>query len=480
MAMQLYNTLTRAKAPFVPLVPGQVGMYLCGPTVYDDCHIGHLMGPVLFDGVARWFRARGLAVRFVNNITDIDDKIIDRAARTGEPWQQITERYTGQYLALLRRLHVATITDHPRCTQYVPQMVQYIGDLVAAGRAYATADGVTYDVQQQPAYGKLSGRRLEDMEAGARVERDAALRHPADFALWKLAKPGEPAWDSPWGRGRPGWHIECSVMSLHTLGGTFDIHAGGEELKFPHHENEIAQGEAHGGGYACCWMHNNLVQFEGSKISKSDPRMKDPAFAGQFKALNVLDAFGAPAVRLLLLSGHYRRPVDFAPAAITAIRTSLVRLLKVVGSRAEAPAAVIDADALARIEGIAVPEAAAKARAAFTAAMDDDCNSGAAIAQLHLLAAEANRAQGAEREAILDVLCGLGRVLGLFQPGDAAALEARPAASDERLGQVMALVIELRAQARAKRDFATSDLIRDRLKAAGITVQDGKDGTTWA
>jgi cysteinyl-tRNA synthetase len=476
MGLRVYNTLTRAKQDFVPVAPGRVGIYLCGPTVYSDCHIGHLMGPVLFDAVARWFAVRGYAVRFVNNITDIDDKIIARAQAENEPWQVITERYLAQYRALLARLQVATITDQPRCTEYVPQMVAYIAELMAKGRAYAAGDGVYFDVRQQPDYGKLSGRRLEELAADAEKEGKLAggLRHPADFALWKLAKPGEPSWPSPWGAGRPGWHIECSVMSLHTLGDTFDIHAGGEELKFPHHENEIAQGEAHGGGYARCWMHNNLVQFQGAKVSKSDPRMRDAAFAAQFRAQSVLDAHGAAAVRLLLLSGHYRRPVDFAPEAIAAVKTALVRLHRLLGPALAEPVG----DPAAILAAPDLPSAVARHREAFAAAMDDDFNTAAAIAELHGLAALA-RAGGADAPVAVTTLCALGRLIGLFQPGDAAAAVPADAAGDGALDQVMALVLELRQRARTARDFAQSDLIRDRLKAAGIVVKDAKDGATW-
>jgi cysteinyl-tRNA synthetase len=480
MPIVLHNTLSRRSEPFVPLHEGQVGMYVCGPTVYDDCHIGHLMGPAIFDAVARWFTARGHRVRFVNNITDIDDKIINRSRESGEPWQAITERIIAQYNGWLRQLHVVTITDQPRCTQFVPQMVRYIEDLVGKGRAYAAADGVYYAVTEQPGYGKLSGRRLEDMEAGTRIERDAHLHHPADFALWKLAKPGEPSWPSPWGAGRPGWHIECSVMSSELLGGAFDIHGGGDDLKFPHHENEIAQAEAHGDGYARCWMHNGLVQYEGVKVGKSDPRMQDPAFRRQFMADHLIGTYGAPTIRFLLLSGHYRRPIDFAPSAIAAAKTALTRLLKQLGTRLDAPATVADAAALAQLLQLPLPPSADAARSAFCNALDDDINTGGAIAQLFSLASEANKAEASQRATILDVCCGLGRVLGLFQPGDLAALSLRAAGSgDERLNQVMSLVLDLRQQARANRDFATSDLIRDRLKAAGITVKDGKDGATW-
>ena len=475
--LTVHNTLTRASAPFVPLVPGKVGMYLCGPTVYDDCHIGHLMGPVLFDAVARWFRARGFTVRLVNNITDIDDKIINRALATGEPWDSITRRYTAQYLGYLQRLHVATMTDHPKCSEYIPQMVAYIQDLIAQDRAYTAPDGVYFDVERQPGYGKLSGRKLTEMLAGARIERDAALRSPADFALWKLAKPGEPAWPSPWGAGRPGWHIECSVMSHETLGATFDIHAGGDDLKFPHHENEIAQGEAHGGGYACCWMHNGLIQYEGKKVGKSDERMKDPAFRLQFQAAHLLDTYGAATVRFLLLQGHYRRPNDFAPSALTAARTALGRMhvqlgaVLAEGGQPELP------ELLAR----QVPVVGAKHRDAFIAAMDDDFNTGAAIAQLFTLLSEARKAPAGEQAALLLLVRDLGRLIGLFQPGDAAdtAAGAATTGGDETLVQVMALVLELRQTARANRDFASSDLIRDRLKAAGITIKDAKDGATW-
>ena len=244
MILRLHDTLERRQIDFVPLDPGgPVTFYTCGPTVYDDCHIGHLMGPVVFDTVARWMLARGLRVRFVNNITDIDDKIINRARETGEAWDAIAERYTQQYFGYLHDLGVETITDHPRCTEYVPQMIAFIQELMDDDIAYVADDGVYFDVHRHEGYGKLAGRKLEDMQAGARVEAQGGLRHPADFALWKGVKPGEPSWESPWGPGRPGWHIECSVMSSELLGRAFDLHGGGDDLKFPHHENEIAQSE---------------------------------------------------------------------------------------------------------------------------------------------------------------------------------------------------------------------------------------------
>ncbi len=473
--IHLYNTLTRTKQPLEPLSPGRIGMYVCGPTVYDDCHIGHLMGPILFDAVARWLIARGYQVRFVNNITDIDDKIINRSISSGEPWESITKRYTAQYLGYLTRLHVVTVTDHPRCSDYMPPMISYIHDLIAKNRAYVAADGVYYDVQRQAGYGKLSGRKLEDMKAGARIERDAALHHPADFALWKQAKPGEPSWDSPWGRGRPGWHIECSVMSHETLGETFDIHGGGDDLKFPHHENEIAQGEAHGGSYARCWMHNGLIQYDGVKVGKSDPRMKDPTFARQFKADYLLDTYGAATVRFLLMQGHYRRPNDFAPAALSAARTALGKLHRQLGGLLDEPGAALLDEILAR----PLSESAARLRHEVVAAMDDDFNTGAAIAALFGLIGEAKRASGTAANDLLRLVRDLGRLIGLFQPGDGADTAEQQQASDELLAPVMALVLALRQDVRARRDFATADRIRDTLATAGIAVKDAKDGASW-
>jgi cysteinyl-tRNA synthetase len=478
-SLQVHDTLTRAKHAFTPLVPGQVGIYLCGPTVYDDCHIGHLMGPVLFDAVVRWMAVRGHRVTVVNNITDIDDKIIKRHLDSGEPWQAITARYTRQYLGYLKRLHALQPggpirVEHPKCSDFIPQMIRYIADLIATDRAYVVdGDGVYYDVQKQDGYGKLSGRRIDDMQAGVRIERDSRLRHPADFALWKLAKPGEPTWDSPWGAGRPGWHIECSVMSTEILGETFDIHAGGDDLKFPHHENEIAQGEAHGGKYACCWMHNGLIQFEGVKVGKSDARMKDPAFRKQFDAKFLIDTYGAATVRFLLLQGHYRRPIDFAPKNLEAARTALGKLHRLLGAELDAPVAPLTAAAL--------NDNAAHV-AAFAAAMDDDFNTGAAIAALFSMAADARHLTGDDHAVAVRRIRDLGRLIGLFMPGDGADTQAAHAAAgagDETLAKVMALVLELRQDVRARRDFAASDRIRDALAAVGIVIKDGKDGASW-
>ncbi|MHC5068456.1 MAG: cysteine--tRNA ligase [Planctomycetota bacterium] len=478
MAIQLYDTLTRSKIPFQPLVPGQVSMYVCGPTVYSDCHVGHLMGPVLFDAVARWLTARNYQVRFVNNITDIDDKIINRSQSSGEAWEVIAERYTAQYLDLIGQLGVTTITDHPRCTAYIPDMLTFIGKLIDDDRAYAAADGVYYDVSKQNGYGKLSGRKLEDMRDG---EAAPGLRNAADFALWKAAKAGEPSWDSPWGAGRPGWHLECSVMAGAILGDAFDIHGGGDDLKFPHHENEIAQSEACGCSFAKAWMHNGLIQYGGAKVSKSDPRMQDAAFSLQFQAKWLLEHYGPATIRFFLLQGHYRRPFDFEPTNIDNARTALKRLFKQFGPLlSEHDSANLD-DILARD---LAPALTAK-RDAFCAAMDDDFHTGKAISELFGLAGYARKPglSDDERDSALRLIRDLGRLLGLFQPGDEARLggdgQATSAGDDSTVATLMELIISLRGDARAQRDFATADRIRDQLDAAGIIIKDGADGATW-
>ena len=475
MTIQVYNSLSRQKEALTPINPPEVGMYVCGPTVYSDCHIGHLMGPILFDAIARWLKARDYSVRFVNNITDIDDKIINRSIETGEAWQDITVRYTAQYMDFLQRLQVNTITDHPKATEHVGGIIDYIQKLVDDGMAYPASDGVYFEVSKKDGYGKLSGRKTEDMISGARIERDSELHSPADFVLWKAAKPGEPSWDSPWGPGRPGWHIECSVMTNSLLGGHFDIHGGGDDLKFPHHENEIAQGEAHGGCYANIWMHNGLIQYEGSKISKSDPRNKDPAFAGQFKAQHLLDTYGPATVRFFFLQGHYRRPFDFAPQHLVAAGAALGRLHKQLGDLLDEPSSLSLAEILNQERS---PEAQKRVEA-FCSAMDDDFNTGAALGHLFALAGLAKKTAGNEATGILRSIRDLGRLLGLFLVGDSA--EAAPSAGgdDELSTGLMDLILDIRQKVRANRDFETADHIRDSLKELGISVKDSPDGATW-
>ena len=480
LMIQIYNTLNGEKTPFTPLTPGQVRMYVCGPTVYSDCHIGHTMGPVLFDAVARWFAVREYDVRFVNNITDIEDKIIKRSQETGEPWQSITERYTAQYNDLLAALNVTTVTDQPKCTEYISEMVTFIENLIAEDRAYVAADGVYFAVEKQPEYGKLSGRKLEDMKNDDTA--DSALQHRADFALWKLTKPDEPSWPSPWGEGRPGWHIECSVMSSTLLGDSFDIHGGGEELKFPHHENEIAQSEAHGHGYAQCWMHNGLCQYEGRKISKSDPRMRDPAFANQFQAKYLIETYGGEALRFHILRGHYRRPQEFKPEQLESSRTTLERLRKQIYD-----ALGLDTKPLATLADIMaldLPDAATELVHKFVSMMDDDFNTGAALSQLFPLAALGRKSSVEERSVIMTAVYSLAHLLGIFQhglkPPQVKSVQDGSVQEDHSLVDgLMNVLIELRTQARAQRDFATADQLRDQLGELGIIFKDSADGTTW-
>jgi len=451
-------------------------MYVCGPTVYSDCHVGHLMGPVVFDVVARWLLARGYEVRFVNNITDIDDKIIQRAQENGESWSAVAERYTEQYLEFLRELSVVTVTDHPRCSEYVPEMVAFISDLYEQDMAYQASDGVYFDVARHEGYGKLSGRKLDDMLSGARIQASEGLRNPADFALWKNAKEGEPSWESPWGPGRPGWHIECSVMSSQLLGGAFDIHGGGDDLKFPHHENEIAQSEAHGDAYARHWMHNGLIQYEGRKISKSDPRMKDESFSQQFQARWLLDHFGASAVRFFLLRTPYGRPVDFGPEVLDGVQKGLVRVLTllapVLGEESERD--------LAAICAVPLSDNLDQARSSFCAAMDEDFNTGEAIAQLFTMARDLRDVPAADRGQGLEVLRDLGRLLGLFQLGDTGLGRGKQGGDQVLLGQVLDALLAVRATAREARDFSTADGVRDLLVGQGVEVKDSDEGVGWA
>ncbi|MHC4263278.1 MAG: cysteine--tRNA ligase [Planctomycetota bacterium] len=480
MSIQVQDTLTRTLRPLAPPGDTPLGIYLCGPTVYDDSHIGHLMGPVLFDAVARWLRVRGYTVRFVNNITDIDDKIIRRSQATGEDWRGIATRFESRYRGYLSDLRVETITDHPHATDYVKEMLEFIARLIEEDRAYPASDGVYFDVQRQEGYGKLSGRDLDDTRSGERVAASEELRHPADFALWKAAKPGEPSWESPWGPGRPGWHLECSVMSRSLLGERFAVHGGGDDLKFPHHENEIAQSEARGDAFADHWMHHGLVQYGGKKVAKSDERMADPAFARQFQAAWLIEEYGAPTLRFFLLRGHYRRPIDFQPESLDGARKGLGRLLDLLGAACDEPLRVEGyGPAALDVAREAAGDAGRDLVDAFERAMDEDFNTGEALAQLFQLA-DRIRGDASNADTLRAATVELGRLLGLFHPGDREAVRGGASKSDAELDGALQLLIAMRAEARANKDFATSDRIRDELAAAGIELRDGADGTGWA
>ncbi|MEW6414109.1 MAG: cysteine--tRNA ligase [Pseudomonadota bacterium] len=451
--LHITNSLTRTKEAFTPLEPGKVRMYVCGMTVYDLCHLGHARVFVVFDMVVRWLRASGYAVEYVRNITDIDDKIIKRAQENGETPAALTARFIDAMHADERALGVLPPDHEPRATAYVAQMLAMIGRLVAKGLAYAAPNGdVYYSVRGFPAYGRLSGKSLDELRAGERVEIDPNKRDPMDFVLWKAAKPGEPAWDSPWGRGRPGWHIECSAMSAELLGPHFDIHGGGQDLQFPHHENEIAQSEgAHGCKFVNYWMHNGFVRVDNEKMSKS--------LGNFFTIREVLEKYDAEVVRFFILRAHYRSPLNYSDAHLDDARGALTRLYT----------------ALKHVPvGDAAPDWNTPAAQRFRAAMDDDFNTPEALAVLFELAADANRGDAAAARQLRQ----LGGVLGLLQRDAADFLQGGAAPGGMAEAEIEAL-IAARQAARRARDFAESDRIRDALAAAGIVLEDGPGGTTW-
>ncbi|MBO9368655.1 MAG: cysteine--tRNA ligase [Chloroflexi bacterium] len=461
--LRIYNTLTRQKEEFQPLEPGVVKMYVCGPTVYADAHVGHAMSALVFDIVRRYLIYKGYDVRFVMNFTDVDDKIIQRARQSGIDPFALAEHYIQQFQEQLRALNVLPATVHPRATQTIPQIQQMIQGLIEKGYAYAPGNGdVYYRVTRKPDYGKLSGRKLEEMQAGARIEVGEQKEHPMDFALWKAARPGEPAWDSPWGKGRPGWHIECSAMNLAYLGEQIDIHGGGNDLIFPHHENEIAQSEAYTGKpFVRYWMHNGMLQLGGEKMSKS---------LGNLVTIEeFLKEHEGDVMRMLVLNSNYRAPLSFTPEAIEAAEKGLERLRSAL--RPAAPAAAGVAAEVAE----ALKNQAEATRQAFEQAMDDDFNTAAALAALFELVRAINTArdQGATQEQLQpaqEMLLRLAGVLGL-------RLEKKKEAPD--VVPFVELLIEVRNELRKQKLWALSDLIRDRLKALGILLEDTREGTTW-
>ena len=453
--LRIYNTLAREKQDFVPIRPGSVGMYVCGITVYDYCHLGHARMMVAFDIVQRWLRASGFAVTYVRNITDIEDKIIRRAVENGETIGQLTARFILAMNEDLEALGVQRPDHEPRATQYVPQMLGIIAQLKTRGLAYQAAGGdVNYAVRRFPGYGKLSGKSLDDLRAGERVEVDAGKADPLDFVLWKSAKDEEPdevKWDSQWGRGRPGWHIECSAMSCALLGETFDIHGGGEDLQFPHHENEIAQTEgATGKKFVNTWMHNGFVRVDDEKMSKS--------LGNFFTIRDILKVFDAEVVRFFLLRAHYRNPLNHSDAHLQDAKGALTRLYTALKARHPAPSPVDWSE----------PHAAR-----FRQAMDDDFGTPEAVAVLFELANEVNRG----RNELAGQLRALGGVLGLLQRDPRAFLQAGGAQglSDAEIEQK----IDARLSARKARNYAESDRIRKELADAGVILEDSAATTTW-
>jgi cysteinyl-tRNA synthetase len=488
MAITIYNTLTRDKEPFAPVKEGEVGIYLCGPTVYKPSHIGHAVGPVIFDAIRRWLEFRSYKVNMVSNITDVDDKIILEANRQGKTMKEVADTVTADYYAAMEKLNVRKPNFTPKATEFIPEIIEMIQTLIAKGFAYVAGGDVYYDVKKFPGYGKLSNRSTEEQEAHTReLQSSDEKRHSWDFALWKSAKPEEPSWDSPWGKGRPGWHIECSAMSLKILGETFDIHGGGMDLIFPHHENEIAQSEAATGKpFVKYWMHNGLTRVNTKKMSKS---------LGNVRQLSdLLSQHTGETIRFFILSTHYRRPIDFSDEEIVKVSKGLQtfyrlfdRVKQITGQDVYKwqPSGTFDAKNISELAG-RFNEAIASHGANFTQAMDNDFNTADAISTLYEMANAANHfieagsitadSSADEKEVLLRgvrTLLETAHHIGLFERAPESKL------TDELTEGLMKLLIDVRAEARKQKQFALSDMVRDRLKEIGVQLKDGKDGTAW-
>ncbi|AVO40125.1 cysteine--tRNA ligase [Simplicispira suum] len=454
MSLRIYNTLSRALEEFSPIEPGHVRMYVCGMTIYDLCHVGHARMMMAFDVVQRWLRASGYRVTYVRNITDIDDKIIRRAVERGITIRELTDEMIAAMHADIARLGIEPPDVEPRATEYVPQMLSLIGTLEGKGLAYRAGNGdVNYAVRKFPGYGKLSGKSLDELRAGERVAVDDGKHDPLDFVLWKSAKPEEPAeakWGSSFGAGRPGWHIECSAMSCATLGETFDIHGGGADLQFPHHENEIAQSEgAHGKPLARFWMHNGFVRVDNEKMSKS--------LGNFFTIRDVLREYQAETLRFFMVRAHYRSALNYSDAHLDDAHQALKRLYTALS--------------LVPAQNVAIDWAEPYA-ARFRAAMDEDFGTPEAVAVLFDLAGEVNRSRSHQAAGLLKAL---GGCLGLLQGEPAAFLQAGGAHDAVDIDAQIAA----RAAAKAARDFAEADRIRAALLAQGIVLKDSAAGTTW-
>jgi len=463
--LKIYNTLTREKQVFTPIVAGKVRMYVCGMTVYDYCHLGHARVMVVFDMVSRWLRASGYDVTYVRNITDIDDKIIKRANENGETITQLTQRFIEAMDEDSAKLGVIRPTIEPKATEFVDGMIKMIAALIEKGFAYVADNGdVFYSVNNFAGYGKLSGKSLDDLRAGERVEVDTHKKDPMDFVLWKSVKPNEPSWDSPFGKnggkGRPGWHIECSAMSSHYLGEHFDIHGGGQDLQFPHHENEIAQSEAaHSHDGKLCqmvnyWMHNGFVRVDDEKMSKS--------LGNFFTIRTVLEQYDAEVVRFFILRAHYRSPLNYSDVHLDDAKVALNRLYTALRGL--------------QVNTVAIDWQQSQA-ASFKAAMDDDFNTPEALAVLFDLANEVNKTKSS---ATAELLKGLAGLVGLLQRDPDEYLQGQinaNASSDETLN-VDQLIIQ-RNEAKQSKNFAEADRIRKQLADAGIVLEDSPQGTTW-
>lgn len=454
--LKIYNSITRQKQEFKPINPGKIGMYVCGVTIYDLCHIGHGRTFVSFDMIVRYLRYAGYEVNFQRNITDVDDKIIKRANENNESCEALTERLIGEMHQDFDALNMLRPDFEPRATLHIAEIIDMVELLLARGHAYVASDGdVLFSVASYPDYGRLSGQNLDQLQAGARVEVDETKQNPMDFVLWKMSKPGEPTWESPWGPGRPGWHIECSAMNSKHLGLHFDIHGGGSDLQFPHHENEIAQSCcAHDTPYVNYWMHTGMVMVDREKMSKS--------LGNFFTIRDVLGHYDAETVRYFLLSGHYRSQLNYSEDNLKQARSALERLYT----------AIKDVD----LTVVAAP--AEEFIAKFKAAMDDDFNTPEAYSVLFDMVREINRLKltdMAQASALAVTLKQLADVLGLLNQEPEAFFQG---GSDDEVAEIEALIVE-RNRARTEKDWAAADVARNRLDILGVVLEDGPSGTTW-
>jgi cysteinyl-tRNA synthetase len=461
--IRLYNTLTRKKEDFQTLEPDLVKMYVCGVTVYNDAHVGHAMSALVFDIIRRYLEYRGYTVKHVMNYTDVDDKIINRANQLGEDPLKLSQRYIEDYTNDLKGLNVKPATSYPQVSRTMPLIIEFIQGLIQKEAAYAAPNGdVYFSVTSDEDYGKLSGRKLDDMQAGARIEVEEAKDHPMDFALWKAAKPGEISWDSPWGNGRPGWHIECSAMNLAELGEQIDIHGGGNDLIFPHHENEIAQSESYTGKqFARYWVHNGMLQLGGEKMSKS---------LGNIVSIKeFLKKRDADVMRMLVLMGYYRAPLIFNEETQDAAEKSLERLKSALRP-ASASAKGLSAEAASSLASQVI-----STEQSFTDAMDDDFNTPLALAALYELVKAINTARdnGANSDQLQPAQAMLRELTGVL----GLRLQEKEGPGDA--DKFVDLLVEVRSEVRKQKLWAMSDLIRDRLKELGVTLEDTKEGTKW-
>ena len=482
MAIKFYNTASRKKEDFHPLNEGKVGIYVCGVTVYDLCHIGHARSAIVFDVLVRYLRARGFDVTYVRNFTDVDDKIIERARQLEREPADLAQEFIDAFYEDMGALGVLNADVEPRATEHIDHMIQMIEKLIERGFAYVGGGDVFYSVETFKEYGKLSGRKLEDMRAGSRIAVDERKKHPMDFVLWKEAKPDEPQWPSPWGPGRPGWHMECSVMSNHFLGSTFDIHGGGEDLVFPHHENERAQSmAANDAPFARYWIHNGFVTVESEKMSKS---------LGNFLTIrDALKSYHPEVLRLFLLSQHYRSPLDFSKKAVLALQTGLVRIYRTL-QRLEALIGETQGDNDVPGSGFLPAEQGDPFLQDFVRSMDDDLNTAGALGAMFEKVKDVNKLmdeyvdkpdKGILKQLENDRyhLFSAAGILGILEESPEDFLKKLSSYAESIDADEVERMIEERTRARAEKDWARADAIRDRLQEMGVMLEDGPHGTTW-